>query len=150
MVHDFSLIDHLKRKVHIGRLRHKLFPKCTHRNGCLSVVYNDDFPFLSYPLCASRWMGLMESCWKFSSRISPDFQFFNGFEVFHPLSELHHLSCLKECATEIEFPGGCFLPLSSRFSVLDVKTSGKLFHSLVKVGREKNGKYIEFHLRLFV
>lgn len=129
MVHDFSLIDHLsaERSEKEFTLRHELFPKCTRRNGCLSVVFNDDF---SHPLhrewsifYGGQWMdgrwrkvflcacGLEKNKKKFVKNL--DEEFFNGSQVFLHSIRVNFIIChVWRNATEIGFSWRLFiLPL---------------------------------------
>lgn len=73
----------------------------------------------------------MENCSRRKVFLSRFFSsFYNGYEVSHLLSELHHLSSLKECATEIEFPKGCFFAFI-QCARHRKKLPPKLFQSLV-------------------
>jgi hypothetical protein len=68
------------------------------------------------------------------------FPVFIGYEV-------NSIICLEECATEIEFPGGCFPAFSAvQLKRRETGSLRKLFCSVVRVREAEDGKYIEFCL----
>lgn len=152
MVHDFSLIDHLsaERSEKKFTLRHELFPKCTRRNGCLSVVFNDDF---SHPLrrewsilyggqrMDGRWRKVFlfacgleknkkESLWRFSTK-----SFLMDLKFSSTLFEWTSSSVMSVgMQPKLDFPGGFSSFLSS---ILDITNSQQTM-SLVKVAENEN------------